>query len=168
VQRSILDTFGGDLYCKIDSKGMMRGDSAARSTFYNTLFQLGAVSPNDVRRLEDMDPIEDEAADQYFVQLNMAPLSKPEPVAEAGTDQDGVPAATAESLNGAQVSSMIEILTSVSAGLLTPEGAVALIGSAFPQMPADQVRAIVAGVVVGAATPPPVEPVATGDASNGN
>jgi len=150
IQRSILDTFGGDLYCKIDSKGMMRGDSAARSTFYNTLFQLGAVSPNDVRRLEDMDPIEDEAADQYFVQLNMAPLSKPEPVVAAADGTAAVPAA-AESLNGAQVSSMLEILTNVSTGLLKADGAIALIGAAFPQMPADQVRTIVAGVVPGMA-----------------
>jgi hypothetical protein len=83
----------------------------------------------------------------------MAPLSKPEPVAEAGTDQAGVPAATAESLNGAQVSSMLEILTSVSGGMIKPAGAVALINAAFPQLPAAQVQAIVAGVVPVAAVP---------------
>lgn len=152
IQRSILNTFDGELYCKIDSKGLMRGDSSARSNFYNTLFQLGAVSPNDVRRLEDMDPIDDEAADQYFVQLNMAPLSKPEPVATEAGGQ-GEAAAPAEMLNGAQVSSLLEILANVSSGLLLPAGARAILAAAFPQLTAEQVNGIVSGVVAGVAVP---------------
>jgi hypothetical protein len=153
IQRSILNTFEGELYCKIDSKGLMRGDSSARSNFYNTLFQLGAVSPNDVRRLEDMDPIEDEAADQYFVQLNMAPLKMPEPLAQAADGQPAAAAAPPEMLNGAQVSSLLEILANVSSGLLLPAGAKAILAAAFPQLTAEQVNSMVAGVVAGVAVP---------------
>lgn len=185
IQRSILNTFDGELYCKIDSKGLMRGDSSARANFYNTLFQLGAASPNDLRRWEDLDPIEDEAADQYFVQLNMAPLSQFEPV-EMAVDAQGEPipmaasgqpaaaAAPAEMLNGAQVSSLLEILANVSSGLLLPAGAKAILAAAFPQLTADQVNSMVAGVVVGVAVPATTalpqsdQQPAPGVSSNGN
>ncbi len=53
---------------------LMRGDAAARATFYKELFYLGAVSPNDIREKENMNPIEDENGDKYFVQANMVPI----------------------------------------------------------------------------------------------
>lgn len=51
---------------------LLRGDSAARAAFYKELFYLGAISPNDIREKENMNPIEN--GDKYFVQANMVPL----------------------------------------------------------------------------------------------
>jgi HK97 family phage portal protein len=50
----------------------MRGDSAARSEFYWRMVQMGAMSPNDVRALEDMNPTKD--GDVYLQPTNLAPL----------------------------------------------------------------------------------------------
>ena len=52
--------------------GLLRGDSAARASFYNVMRQVGAYSANDIREFEDMSPIPD--GDTYLQPLNMAPL----------------------------------------------------------------------------------------------
>jgi HK97 family phage portal protein len=62
----------GKLYFKHSVAALMRGDAASRGKFYQTLWQIGAMSANDVRQLEEMNPIE--GGDQYFVPLNMVPL----------------------------------------------------------------------------------------------
>ncbi len=61
-----------DIYCKLDMRGLMRGDAAARAQFYNTLVNVGALSPNDIRELEDMNPVP--GGDQYLVQGALTPL----------------------------------------------------------------------------------------------
>jgi HK97 family phage portal protein len=63
----------GRLYWKHSLEGLLRGDSAARATLYNSLFNVGALSPNDIRALEDLDPIP--GGNDHFVPLNMVPLS---------------------------------------------------------------------------------------------
>lgn len=55
--------------------GLLRGDAAARSTFYKELFYLGSLSPNDIREKENMNPIEDPRGDDYYIQANMMPMS---------------------------------------------------------------------------------------------
>lgn len=69
--------------------GLMRGDAITRGTFYTQMFQLGALSPNDIREIENHNPIE--GGDEYFVQLNMVPLKNAdkvqEPVEEAPTEE---------------------------------------------------------------------------------
>ncbi|MDP6709415.1 MAG: phage portal protein [Alphaproteobacteria bacterium] len=52
-------------------KELLRGDSKARAEFYRVMFGIGAMSPNDIRRSDDMP--EREGGDEYFVPLNMAP-----------------------------------------------------------------------------------------------
>ena len=53
---------------------LLRGDSASRATFYRELFYLGAISPNDIREKENMNPIEDPGGDKYYLQVNLAPM----------------------------------------------------------------------------------------------
>lgn len=59
---------------KININGLMRGDSEARGEFYTKLWGIGVYSINDVRRLEDENPVEN--GDQRFVPLNMIPLDQ--------------------------------------------------------------------------------------------
>ncbi len=54
---------------------LLRGDSAARATYYKEMYYLGALSPNDIREKENMNPIDDPAGDSYFTQQNMIALS---------------------------------------------------------------------------------------------
>lgn len=63
------------LFFKHNVEGILRADGAGRGNLYRAMFQVGAISPNDIREKEDLDPISDPMADEYFVPLNMVPLS---------------------------------------------------------------------------------------------
>ncbi len=60
-------------FAKHDCNMLMRGDSVARSAFYREGFNIGYLSPNDIREMEDLNPIED-GGDTYFVNAAMVPL----------------------------------------------------------------------------------------------
>lgn len=52
--------------------GLLRGDSTARANFYRVMREVGAMSANDIRELEDRPPVE--GGDTYLQPLNLAPL----------------------------------------------------------------------------------------------
>ncbi len=64
----------GEYYAEHSVEGLLRGDSKARAEFYNSLFNAGSISINDIRRLENMNSIE--GGDQHWLQLSMAPISQ--------------------------------------------------------------------------------------------
>lgn len=90
-----------DLYCKHNVTALLRGDNASRSAFYREQFNIGAMNLNEIRELEERNPIE--GGDTYFVPLNMQPLAeavkpkeepKPEPapvVEEEDQDEPETP-----------------------------------------------------------------------------
>ena len=55
--------------------GLLRGDHASRSAYYVSALQNGWMSVNEIRELENLNPIGPEG-DQHFVQLNMTTLDK--------------------------------------------------------------------------------------------
>lgn len=59
---------------KFAVEGLLRADSAARSSFYNQMLQNGVMSRNDVRGLEDLPPVD--GGDVLTVQLNLTTLDK--------------------------------------------------------------------------------------------
>ncbi len=157
---------------EFDVRGLLRGDAASRSAFYRAMWDIGVVSTNDIRADENMDPVE--GGDVRYRPLNMGTLGE-NPSANdvlaqqqpgSGIDgqavEGGLDAAAAEepvtpsepeapqvadvSLNGAQITGLIAILSQVPAGLLTKEGAAALIAASFPSISDAQVTAILAGV----------------------
>lgn len=71
ISRCLLDG-DDDLFAEFSVEGLLRADSAGRSAYYTTALQNGWMSRNDVRRLENMPPIE--GGDLYTVQLNLTPL----------------------------------------------------------------------------------------------
>jgi HK97 family phage portal protein len=60
-------------YIAFDLKGLLRGDSAARSNFYRAMFYIGAMSPNEIRESEDMNPYE--GGENYYVQSATTPIA---------------------------------------------------------------------------------------------
>lgn len=78
-----------------------------------------------------------------------APAPSSPPVA---VSTDAAPAADL-ALNGAQVAAVLQILSSVSAGSLTPDGAKAVLRVAIPTISAEAVGEMVAGAVRGAVPP---------------
>lgn len=66
--------------------GLLRGDQAARSAFYQAGFNMGVFSPNDIREYEDLNPVE--GGDQRFVPANnLVPLTAIGEMAQATIDK---------------------------------------------------------------------------------
>ena len=60
---------GETAFIKWNLDGLARADLQARTTAYSAMIQMGAMSINDVRRLEDMSDIDDPAAQNVRVPL---------------------------------------------------------------------------------------------------
>lgn len=71
-ERRLLTFAERDLYIRHSVQGLLRGDATARSNYYNKMFMMGALSPNDIRELEELNPVE--GGDRYFVQGAMVPI----------------------------------------------------------------------------------------------
>jgi len=69
-------------YFKFNVNALLRGASADRASFYTQLYNVGALSPNEIRELEDMNPYE--GGDEHRVPMNMVePGTEPQDIAEA-------------------------------------------------------------------------------------
>lgn len=62
-------------YVKFNVNALLRGDMKARAEFYTKMVQNGAMSPNEIRQKEDMNPREN--GDVFLTPLNMAVNGKP-------------------------------------------------------------------------------------------
>jgi phage portal protein BeeE len=83
--------------------GLLRGDHASRSAYYVSALQNGWMSVNEIRELENLNPIGPEG-DQHFVQLNMTTLDKVgqdvTPADPQAQQMAGTPADTGAPANG--------------------------------------------------------------------
>ena len=59
---------------RFDTATLLRADKAALAQYYNTLFNIGVVSPNDIRKQLDLPAIE--GGDNTFVQVNIQTLER--------------------------------------------------------------------------------------------
>jgi HK97 family phage portal protein len=85
LDKTLLDeSERGELFFKFSLEALLRGDSATRAAFYQSLFNMAALSPNEIRASEDMNPVP--GGDQRFVQLNLVPLDMVAEVAASGTE----------------------------------------------------------------------------------
>jgi HK97 family phage portal protein len=177
---------------EFDVRGLLRGDSASRSAYYRAMWDIGVVSTNDIRATENLDPVE--GGDVRYRPLNMGTLGEQPSEADVLAQQQpgskidgqavegGLAAAAGESveaeaeapqvadvsLNGAQITGLIAIVQSVVDGLVSKEGAAAMVAASFPSMNQQQIAAILAGVVERQpapaavdAQPPQTEPMPT-------
>ena len=164
-------------FVEFDVRGLMRGDAASRSAYYRAMWDIGALSTNDILELENRNPVE--GGDERYRPLNMGTLGappsvddvlaqqqegsgidgqaveggvaaaegEPAPVVEEVVVDDATPQVAEVSLNGAQITGLIAIVQSISDGVVTREGAAAMIAASFPSIPPAQIDAILAGVV---------------------
>lgn len=72
-------------YIAFDLKGLLRGDAAARAALYSALFNVGAMSPNEIRRAEDMNPYE--SGDRYYFQGAYVPVEMIDAQIQAQTSE---------------------------------------------------------------------------------
>lgn len=101
VQRDLVNIGQGKrgVYAEFNVDALMRGNQAARSTWYTAGRQWGYFSADDVREMENKNPLPDGQGKMYLVPLNMTPadmvrkvvtaqIAKPDdqsPPAPAGT-----------------------------------------------------------------------------------
>lgn len=65
----------GQLYWKFNTNSLMRGDTATRTQYYNVMRQTGVMSVNDVRELEDLNPLPEEmGGNDHHLNGNMIEL----------------------------------------------------------------------------------------------
>ena len=167
---------GSDYYTRINFDDLQRGDRASRYSSYNIGLTTGLLTVNEARALESLPSI-GESGDTVRVPLNTTtPGAAPDgqtPAAaetvpleqgsETGT-QSTPPPATSDSdpviadtaLNGAQIASILEIIGSVSTGVMSSEAGKALILAGFPALDPAKVDAVLAGV--NATAPAPTKP----------
>lgn len=76
IQRKL---FVGDEnhFAEFKYNALLRTDQTTRGQFYRVMVELGALSPNEVRELENMNPVE--GGDQHFRPGNLLPLAQPLP-----------------------------------------------------------------------------------------
>lgn len=72
-RKLFLEREKGEYYIDIDFHGLLRADTAARKDYYNAMFNIGVLSANDIRALEDL-PAYD-GGDKYYVPVNLAPAN---------------------------------------------------------------------------------------------
>lgn len=63
----------GGITIEFNLEGLLRGDSAGRSAFYQTMTMMGAMTINEVRALENLPPVE--GGDASRVQMQNQPLT---------------------------------------------------------------------------------------------
>lgn len=105
------------------------------------------LTPDEARKFVDLGALPDESGGSVRGAAPAAP--------GADSAVSGVPVADvqATALNGAQVTSLVEIANAVATGALPPESARALIAASFPNLSAEQVDQIVKPLI--AFEPPP-------------
>lgn len=64
-------------YFKFSVNGLLRGDTAARTAFYQMMLRTAAMKPNEVRQLEDLPPDASPQASELWISGDLYPLSTP-------------------------------------------------------------------------------------------
>lgn len=78
-----------EYFIKLNVDGLLRGDYQSRMTGYATARQNGWVSANDIRELEDLNPIpEEEGGNLYLINGNMTKLKDAGLFAGNGTEKE--------------------------------------------------------------------------------
>ena len=62
------------MFIKYNVDGLLRGDHESRAKYYQTMWQIGAMNDNEIRRKENLNPYDN--GEEYYVPLNYAPASK--------------------------------------------------------------------------------------------
>lgn len=89
-----------------------------------------------------------------------------QPIADVGAALPGGAPVQDTALNGAQVSALLEIVAQISEGLLTVEGAIAIMRVAFPTIDEAEARRIAEGAIAKPPEPDPAAPAPGADGEN--
>lgn len=143
-------------------QALVRADMAARSAYYHNALLDGYMNRDEVRSLENLNPMPDEEGKKYFIPLNVTTTGDDDEASEVDDLQ-------ATALNGAQVTSMVQIVEQVAAGTIPKKSAKAMIKASFPLVTDAEVNAIIDPIeekpilIPSPTTDPAAPPVTTPD-----
>ena len=91
IKRKLISPREPDLHAEHQFQGLLQGDMAARSTRQRELFNIGAITINEIRRENGLNPIGDEG-DVHFINAAMVPAEiamhgPPQPASGAAAPQ---------------------------------------------------------------------------------
>ena len=81
------------LYIHINMNALMRADTATRVAYFKDMYYMGAMSADDILRLEDRNPVD--GGDRYFVQQNLIPADRVDDALDMKTKPPAGPPSTA-------------------------------------------------------------------------
>ncbi|NCC80612.1 MAG: phage portal protein, partial [Clostridia bacterium] len=89
-RKLFLEKEKGQCFVSFNASALMRGDYKSRMDGYAIGIQNGFFSVNDVRRMENMDPIsEKDGGDLYLINGNMLPLKMAGAYARKALEESG-------------------------------------------------------------------------------
>lgn len=77
IARKLFSSAEVMLRVKHNFRALLRGDNNSRADYYGKMLRLGVMTRNDIRSLEDENPVEDEGGDMYYIESsNLRPIGK--------------------------------------------------------------------------------------------
>jgi HK97 family phage portal protein len=149
--------------CWCDTSVLMRMDPQTRATVIGQKVKDGVISPNEARREDDSPPVT--GGDLPYMQQQNYSLADLERRSQRDAAKGEEGNVQAQAMNGAQVSSLQSIITSVANGEMPPESAAAAISVAFPLLTEAEISAIITPLKTFKPTPTPTAPSAPAPAN---
>lgn len=84
LNETIIDR--GSYFVEFLTQAVLRGDMKTRTEFYKALFNMGMLSPNEGRILENMNPYE--GGDGYYMQINMGRIDSEGNIAQSNSSEN--------------------------------------------------------------------------------
>lgn len=84
----------GQYFVRFNLNALLRGDMKARGEFYRALFNVRALSPNEIRQLEGLNASDAPGMDDYYIQINMSNNPDADLNGEGATDNQNDTGAT--------------------------------------------------------------------------
>jgi len=78
-----------EYFCEHLVDSLLRGDAKTRAEFYVKQFSIGALSINEIREMENRNPISEAGGDKHFVPLNMTPAEFADSVSGQDSKEKG-------------------------------------------------------------------------------
>ena len=104
IRKSILERFASEgTFVEFELDDLLRPDTISRATANQILLQNGALSINEWRAKENLNPIEEEAGNQHWMPLNIAPVGAVQNDDEPAEDN------TAEDLRKQLIDNFVEV-----------------------------------------------------------
>ena len=73
---------------EFDLDTFLKANAKERAEFYTKMLALGALSPNEIRAAEQLEPLEEEGADEHFLPVNICTVSNAKNLALNTTSQE--------------------------------------------------------------------------------